>query len=66
MTNGEFDDLILAELTAEGLSGEALQAAFVERKSQIRSATELMITDAAAAAKGEGEYYLLKDVFTEE
>ncbi len=63
---GEFDDLILAELTAEGLSGDALKVAFEERKTQIRSAAELMIADASAAAKGEGECYAMEDVFAEE
>ena len=61
-----FDDLILAELTAEGLSGDALKAAFEERKTQIRSAVESMIADASAAAKGEGECYTMEDVFGED
>jgi len=45
--------LILAELTAEGLSSDALKAVFEERKTQIRSATKAMIADADATAKGE-------------
>ncbi len=62
MINGEFDDLILAELVAEGLSGDALPAACKERKTQIRAAA----ADADVAAKGEGKCYTMADVFGEE
>ena len=66
MINDEFDDLILKELIAEGLSDDALSAAFEECKIQIHSVVEAMITDAGAAAKGKGEYYTMTDVFEEE
>ena len=62
MINDEFDDLILKELIAEGLSDDALKASFEERKTQSRSAAEAMIADADAAAKGESEYYTMTDV----
>ncbi len=65
MINDEFDDLILKELIAEGLSGDTLQVAFEKRKTQIRSAAEAMIADADAAAKGEGECYTMAEVFGE-
>lgn len=64
--NDGFDEQILAELIAEGLSGEALMTAFRERKAQIRPAVEKLICEADAAAKGEGEYSTLEEVFGEE
>lgn len=64
--DGQFAEQILAELIAEGLSGEALLAAFRERQRKVRPAIERMIEDAAAAARDEGEYQSYRDVFSEE
>lgn len=64
--DGQFAEQILGELIAEGLSGEALLSAFKERQRKVRPAVERMIEDAAAAAKGEGEYQSYDAVFSEE
>lgn len=64
--DGQFAEQILAELIAEGLSGDALLSAFRERQRQVRPAVERMIEDAAAAARGQGEYQGYDDVFSGE
>ena len=66
-SGGEFAEQILAELIAEGLSGEKLLTEFKARQAKIRPAVEAMIADAEAAAAGTGEYESYEDVFgTEE
>lgn len=66
-SGGEFAEQILAELIAEGLSGEELLTEFKARQAKIRPAVEAMIADAEAAAAGTGEYESYEDVFgTEE
>ena len=62
----DFSEEILAELVAQGLSGEKLLSAFREKRAKIRAAIHAMRTDAAKAAKGEGEYATLSDVFGED
>ncbi len=66
-SGGEFAEQILAELIAEGLTGEELLTEFKARQAKIRPAVEAMIADAEAAAAGTGEYESYEDVFgTEE
>lgn len=66
-TGGEFAEQILADLIAQGLSGEELLVRFKEKQAQIRPAVEAMIAQAEKAAEGKGEYYTYDDVFgTEE
>ena len=66
-SGGEFAEQILAELIAEGLSGEELLTEFKARQAKIRPAVEAMIADAEAAAAGTSEYERYEDVFgTEE
>lgn len=62
---GEFDDLILEELINEGYSGAELLAEFKARRAGVRPAVEAMLAEAERAAKGEGEFYEMKDVFGE-
>lgn len=64
--NGEFAEQILSELINEGLSGAELLREFKNRQAQVRPAVVAMIADADNAAKGEGEYYTMEDVFGEE
>ena len=60
---GEFAEQILAELIAEGLSGEELLSKFKEKQVQIRPAVESMLSDAEHAAQGKGEFATYDDVF---
>lgn len=60
---GEFSEQILAELLAEGLSGDALLSAFTERMGEYRQAVSAMRNAALDAANGLGEYDSYDDVF---
>ena len=61
-----FAEQILNELIHEGLSGEALLAAFKERQARVRPAVEAMICEADAIAKGEGDYVSYDEIFGDE
>jgi len=63
--SGEFAEQILSELINEGFSGAELLREFKKRQAQVRPAVEAMISDADNAAKDEGEYYTMDDVFGE-
>ncbi len=63
VSGGEFAEQILAELIAEGLSGEALLSKFKDRQAQIRPAVEAMLSDAEDAAVGKGDFETYDDVF---
>jgi bifunctional DNA-binding transcriptional regulator/antitoxin component of YhaV-PrlF toxin-antitoxin module len=63
VSDGEFAEQILAELIAEGLSGEALLSRFKERQAQIRPAVEAMLSDAEKVADGKGDFATYDDVF---
>ena len=54
---GEFSEQILADLIAEGYSGQDLLSEFKSRRSKVRPAVEKMLKTAKDAAKGIGEYY---------
>jgi len=60
---GEFAEQILADLIAEGYSGQALLSEFKSRQSKVRPAVEKMLKTAKDAANGIGEYYSYEDVF---
>ena len=62
---GEFAEQILADLIAEGYSGQELLSEFKSRQSKIRPAVEKMLKTAKNAANGIGEYYSYDDVFGE-
>ncbi len=59
---GEFAEYILADLIAQGLSGEELLNAFKAAQSKVRPAVEAMIAEAHAAALGNGEYYTYEEL----
>ena len=63
VAGGEFAEQILAELIAEGLSGEELLSKFKEKQAQIRPAVEAMLSDAEEVAGGNGEFATYGDVF---
>ena len=63
VSGGEFAEQILAELIAEGLSGEKLLSEFKSRQAQIRPAVEVMLSDAEDVAAGKGEFATYDDVF---
>ena len=65
-SGGEFSEEILADLIAQGFSGEALLSAFKQAQRQVRPAVEKLLTQAEAAARGDGESYSYADVFGEE
>lgn len=61
--DGEFAEQILADLIAQGLSGDDLLTAFKETQAKIRPAVERLLKDADAAARGEGEYTSHEEIF---
>ena len=60
---GEFAEQILADLIAEGYSGQDLLSEFKSKQSKVRPAVEKMLKTAKDAANGIGEYYSYEDVF---
>ena len=62
---GEFAEQILADLIAEGYSGQELLSEFKSRQSQVRPAVEKLLQAAKDAVNGIGEYYSYDDVFGE-
>ena len=64
---GEFAEQILADLIAQGFSGDQLLTEFKKMQKKVRPAVEVMITQAEQAARGESESSSYEDVFgTEE
>lgn len=63
---GEFAEYILADLIAQGLSGDELLKEFKEKQSKVRTAVEAMISEADNVAKGKGSYATYEDVFDSE
>ena len=60
---GVFAEQILADLIAEGYSGQDLLSEFKARQSKVRPTVEKMLKTAKDAANGIGEYYSYEDVF---
>ena len=65
-SGGEFAEQILAELIAEGFTGEGLLAAFKERQAKVRPAVEAMLAEAEQAARGQGKYAAYDKIFGSE
>ena len=63
VSGGEFAEQILAELIAEGFSGETLLSEFKARQAQIRPAVEAMLSEAENVAVGKGSFASYDDVF---
>lgn len=62
-SGGEFAEQILAELVAQGYSGQELLAKFRQRQAQVRPAVEALLADAEAAAAGKGEFSTYDEIF---
>ena len=63
---GELAEQILADLIAEGFSGQELLDEFKARQARVRPAVEAMLETARAIARGEGEYATYNDIFDTE
>ena len=64
---GEFAEQILADLIAQGFSGDQLLTEFKKMQKKVSPAVEVMLTQAEQAARGESESSSYEDVFgTEE
>jgi len=62
-SSGEFDEQILADLIAQGLSGQELLDKFKETRRQIRPAVERLLDEARLAAQGQASSKTYEDVF---
>ena len=60
---GEFAEQILADLIAQGFSGDQLLTEFKKMQRKVRPAVEAMLTQAEQAARGESESSSYEDVF---
>ncbi|HAG11350.1 MAG TPA: AbrB family transcriptional regulator [Desulfotomaculum sp.] len=65
-SGGEFDEQILADLIAQGLSGQELLDKFKETRRQIRPAVERLLDEAQRAANGNAPAISYKDIFGSE
>lgn len=65
-SGGEFDEQILADLIAQGLSGQELLDKFKETRRQIRPAVERLLDKAQLAAQGKAPSNTYKDIFGSE
>lgn len=66
-TGGEFAEQILADLIAQGYSGEELLSRFKKAQKEVRPAVEEMLAEAECVAESEAEYATYDDIFgTEE
>jgi len=62
-SGGEFAEQILAELIADGLSGEELLSKFKEEQTKVRPAVEAMLEEAEKVAIGDAPAETYEDVF---
>lgn len=62
-SDGGLDEQILADLIAQGLSGQELLCKFKETRRQIRPAVERLLDEAYRAAQGEAPSNTYEDVF---
>lgn len=60
---GEFAEQILAELIAQGYSGEELLSCFKKAQKEVRPAVEEMLAEAGRVAESEAEYATYEDIF---
>jgi len=65
-SGGEFDEQILADLIAQGLSGQELLDKFRETRRQIRPAVERLLDEAQHAANDNAPCNSYKDIFGSE
>lgn len=62
-SGSEFSEQILADLIAQGLSGQKLLAKFKEMNKKIAPAMEKLINEADSIAKGEKRGATMADIF---
>lgn len=62
-TGSEFSEHILADLIAQGLSGQQLLAKFKEMSKKIAPAMDKLISEADSIAKGEKKGATMADIF---
>ena len=62
-TGSEFSEQILADLIAQGLSGQELLAKFKEMSKKITPAMDKLISEADSIAKGEKKGATVADIF---
>lgn len=62
-SGGEFAEYILADLIAQGYSGEVLLEKFKEAQAGVRPAVEKMLEEADLVASGNAEYVSYEEVF---
>ena len=65
-TGGEFAEQILADLIAQGYSGDELLEHFKKAQSKVRPAVEAMFVEAERVAASESEFASYEYVFGEE
>ncbi len=63
---GEFDEQILADLIAQGYTGQKLLSEFKSMRKKIRPAVQAMLHDAEKAADGQTPSYSYQDIFGED
>ena len=61
--SGEFDEFILADLIAQGLTGNELLEAFKAERKKIRPAVERMLAEASEMVKSGKGLYTLDELF---
>ena len=59
---GEFDEEILADLIAQGLSGNDLLAKFKETRRKVRPAVESLLNEAALAVEGKAPCFTYEEL----
>jgi len=64
--NGEFDEQILADLIAQGLSGTELLEKFKETRRNVRPALERLLDEARLAGAGKAPFSTYEDIFASE
>lgn len=64
--SGEFDEEILADLIAQGLSGQALLDKFKQIRKKVRPAVQSLLDEARLAALGKAPSSTYAEVFTPE
>lgn len=62
-TGSEFSEQILADLIAQGLSGQELLIKFKEMSKKIAPAMDKLICEADSIAKGEKKTAIIADIF---
>lgn len=64
--SGEFDEQILADLIAQGYSGQKLLDKFKETRRKISPAAKSLLYEAELAAEAKAEYKTYEDLFETE